>query len=68
MSSIEIQLNGESKVVAAATVEELLQQLNLAGRKVAVELNREVVARTTYAETKLAQGDQVEVIHFVGGG
>lgn len=68
MNEIEIQLNGELKVVAATNVEELLRQLNLVGRKVAVELNKEVVSRGTYAATKLSPGDQVEVIHFVGGG
>lgn len=66
--SIEIQLNGEKTLTFSKTVNELLLELQLADRKVAVELNQEIVSRPAYETTKLASGDQLEIIHFVGGG
>lgn len=51
-----------------ATVAELIAALGLGPRRIAVELNREVVPRLSYAQRQLHDGDVVEVIHFVGGG
>jgi sulfur carrier protein len=50
------------------TVAALIGQLNLNGRRIAVEVNHEIVAREGYAERMLASGDQIEIVHFVGGG
>ena len=68
MTQFEIQFNGTPREVNSGTVLELLRELNLEGRRVAVELNRDVVSRTAYAETPLRPGDSIEIIHFVGGG
>lgn len=65
---IAIQLNGEERTVASATVEELLKELQLYGKKVAVELNRRIVHRESYQLTPLNAGDSVEIVNFVGGG
>jgi len=65
---IAIQLNGEERTVASATVEELLKELQLYGKKVAVELNRRIVHRESYQLTPLIAGDSVEIVNFVGGG
>jgi thiamine biosynthesis protein ThiS len=46
----------------------LLTKLGLDMRKVAVERNQEIVPRSRYAETWLASGDQLEIVHFIGGG
>jgi sulfur carrier protein len=46
----------------------LLSTLGLEGRKVAVERNEEIVPRSRYAETWLASGDALEIVHFIGGG
>ena len=51
-----------------ATVADLVATLGLGPRRVAVEVNREIVPRATYAATVLRDGDTIEVIHFVGGG
>ena len=64
----EVTFNGEVRAVESATVAELLQEFHLENKKVAVELNREIVQRGTYAETQINAGDQIEVVHFVGGG
>ena len=51
-----------------ATVAELVGTLGLGTRRVAVEVNRTVVPRAEHAAWRLAAGDRVEIIHFVGGG
>lgn len=64
-----IVLNGESREVRAdATVSTLIADLGLDSRQVAVERNREVVPRARHGDTVLAEGDQIEVVTFVGGG
>jgi thiamine biosynthesis protein ThiS len=64
-----IQLNGdEHRTDERATIAQLLEQLNLDPRQVAVERNREIVPRATYDETVLADGDRLEIVTFVGGG
>jgi len=68
MSSIEIRINGEQRVVKSETVSELLSELEVTNTRVAVELNRAIVSRNSYDSTTLASGDELEIIHFVGGG
>ena len=68
MLTIEISLNGEARQVESSTVAELISELSLAGRRVAVELNKNIVRREQFASTALTAGDVVEVVHFVGGG
>ena len=50
------------------TVEELISRLDLAGRRVAVELNLDIVPRSQHGSTALRDGDRVEVVHAIGGG
>ena len=66
---MRVQVNGESRELPEElTLSELVVQLSLAPERLAVELNREVVRRARWAETTLQDGDQVEIVHFVGGG
>ena len=66
---IAIVVNGEDRQVpAGTTVLALLESLGFGGRKVAVERNREIVPRARHAEERLAEGDRVELVTFVGGG
>lgn len=66
---MQIQLNGEPRELAPATsVLQLLEQLDLVGRRVAVELNLDIVPRSAHATTILQPGDRVEVVHAIGGG
>jgi sulfur carrier protein len=51
-----------------ATIADLLTQLALPGTRVAVEVNRQLVRRLQHAETRLREGDTVEVVTLVGGG
>ena len=63
-----ITLNGAPHRSAAATIAELVRELELAPEKVAVERNGAIVPRSTLAEAPLAEGDTLEIVHFVGGG
>ncbi|MBX8491815.1 sulfur carrier protein ThiS [Pseudomonas cichorii] len=66
---MHIQLNGESfELPDGETVAALLARLDLAGRRVAVELNLDIVPRSQHESTVLSEGDQVEVVHAIGGG
>ncbi len=47
---------------------QLIEQLGMKGDRVAIELNREIVSRAQWSETKLSDGDKLEIVHFVGGG
>ncbi len=51
-----------------ATVAKLLERLGLQRERVAVERNRDIVPRAEHAATRLREGDDIEVVHFVGGG
>lgn len=64
-----IVLNGDARPIQTGqTVSDLLRELGLDSRQVAVERNREVVPRAEHGSTLLAEGDQLEVVTFVGGG
>lgn len=66
---MQILINGDPREVAdALTLSALIAQLELTGRRVAVEVNRELVPRGRFDAHTLAAGDQVEIIHAVGGG
>jgi thiamine biosynthesis protein ThiS len=69
VSQLEILVNGEPRrVPGPATVADLLRHLSLDPRTVVVELNRQIVRRPRLQDTALADGDAVELVHFVGGG
>jgi thiamine biosynthesis protein ThiS len=69
MDSIEITVNGAPRRVAAGTtVADLIAELGLGDRKVAVERNRDVVPRAHHGETRLETGDRLELVTYVGGG
>jgi len=69
MTEMQIMVNGDERLVPGpATLLDLLDRLGLDPRTVVVELNREIVRRPRLGETSLAEGDEVELVHFVGGG
>jgi thiamine biosynthesis protein ThiS len=66
---MRLTLNGEIQTIEGAdTVAALVAALGLDRRKVAVERNLEIVPRSAYEETALADGDRIEIVHFIGGG
>ncbi|WP_437879429.1 sulfur carrier protein ThiS [Pseudomonas sp. LRF_L74] len=66
---MRIQLNGEPRELPdGQTVADLIDVMQLTGRRVAVELNLDIVPRSQHAETVLREGDQLEIVHAIGGG
>jgi len=65
---MNLTINGESRVVSADNLKALVDQLGMKPDRVAIELNREIVARDQWPQTTLKNGDQLEIVHFVGGG
>lgn len=66
---MRLTINGEDRTIEnASTVSELLGELGIEPTKVAVERNLEIVPKTAYGTTKLAEGDKFEIVHFIGGG
>ena len=67
-AEISLIVNGEARRTGAATIAELVGELSLKPEKVAVECTGAIVPRSTLAEVPLADGDVLEIVHFVGGG
>lgn len=65
---MQIILNGIAYITESASIMALVEELRLNMRQVAIERNREIVPKSTYANTALAEGDTIEVVAFVGGG
>jgi sulfur carrier protein len=66
---ITVQINGESRCLQSnINITELVHQLALAGKKLAVERNGELIPRSTYGECRIADGDRLEIVVAVGGG
>jgi len=69
LRNVRIRLNGQWRQQARGlTVAALLAELSLEPRRVAVELNRNLLPRARYAETRLADNDELEIVTLVGGG
>ena len=66
---MDIRLNGEPRSLPnPIALDQLLADEGLAGRRVAVEINGEIVPRSRHAEHLLAEGDVIEIVHALGGG
>ena len=66
---LQLTVNGESRsMTAGARVTDLVTDLALDGRKIAVERNLEIAPRGAYDTIRIEAGDRLEIVHFVGGG
>jgi thiamine biosynthesis protein ThiS len=66
---VRITLNGDARVLERRmTIAELLAELEIDPRRVAVERNYIIIKRDAYATTPIDNGDQIEIVNFVGGG
>ncbi|MEC9346820.1 MAG: sulfur carrier protein ThiS [Pseudomonadota bacterium] len=66
---MRITVNGKERTFDdGLTVQDLVTRLRFDSRKIAVELNLEIVAKSAYARTVIEDGDQIEIVHFIGGG
>jgi len=70
--TMKLQINGEERAFddspSPFTLTALVEFLGMKPDRVAVELNRDIVPRDRWSDTKLAEGDRLEIVHFVGGG
>lgn len=68
---MKLQINGDQKIFEVQppfTVAQLVEALGIKSDRVAIELNQEIAPRDRWPETQLNEGDQLEIVHFVGGG
>jgi len=66
---MQITVNGETRELGEGqTLTQLLTQLELTGKRIAVELNESIIPRARHDETVLRDGDKIEIIHAIGGG
>lgn len=66
---MQIIVNGEQRKVSdGLTAEQLVNEMNIADQRIAMEVNLEIVPRSQYAEHIFKPGDRVEIVHAVGGG
>ncbi len=66
---MEIIVNGESRQVAEPySVAQLIEAMGLSARRLAVEVNLEIVPRSSHASHRLEAGDRIEIVHAIGGG
>ncbi|OMH39708.1 thiamine biosynthesis protein ThiS [Motiliproteus sp. MSK22-1] len=66
---MEIQLNGEAyEVEAGCTISKMLEGMGLAGKRIAIEYNQDILLKSEHEQTTLQANDRVEVVHAIGGG
>ncbi len=66
---MKVQLNGEPRELSdGCSAQQLVTDMGLSGQRLAMEVNREIVPRSEYARHILHDGDQVEIVHAIGGG
>ena len=69
MKKIKIKVNGKFKTVLNnSKLSDLLKNLNIPIKKVAIELNEEIIDKKNINKIKLKQNDKIEIVHFIGGG
>ncbi len=65
---MNVTINGHARTASAENLTALVEELAIKPDRVAIELNREIVPRDRWHQTRLNDGDQLEIVHFVGGG
>lgn len=68
VQTLSIMINGDAHYVHAQTLAALVVERQLAGKRIAIELNGSLVPKSRFATTALKEGDRVEIVHAVGGG
>ena len=69
MMVVQVMVNGEMREVAdSLTVAELVDELGFSGRRIAVEINLEIVPRSSHQQHRIQGGDRIEIVQAIGGG
>jgi sulfur carrier protein len=66
--AMQVHINGEPREISQKTVLQLLESLKIDPKRVAVELNMDILPKADYTEKSISDGDRIEIVHFVGGG
>jgi len=67
-AAMNLIVNGDERRITAETLSALVEELGMKPDRVAIELNREIVHKEQWPQTRLQDGDRLEIVHFVGGG
>jgi len=66
---VNVHVNGKVESLAAdCSISTLIEQMDLEGKRIAVELNLDIVPKSEHFQTQLKEGDTVEIVHAIGGG
>jgi sulfur carrier protein len=66
---MQLSVNGDAlELPERATLSTLIDHMSLTGKRIAIEVNQEIIPRSQHAEFELKSGDQIEVVHAIGGG
>ena len=66
---MHITFNGEEKSLNEGTyLSQLLEQLGIEGKRIAIEINREIIPKSAHAQYEIKDGDNIEIVHAIGGG
>ena len=65
---MKLTVNGDTLTLDGNTITDLVAQLGLTGRRLAVEVNREIIPKSQHGDVALNEGDVVEIVHAIGGG
>ena len=66
---MQLLVNGKpSELPTGLTARQLVEHLDLGGKRIALEVNGEIVPRSAYAQRRLQEGDKIEIVHAIGGG
>ena len=65
---MKLTVNGDTLILNGTTIADLVTQLALTGRRLAVEVNREIIPKSQHGDFTLGEGDVVEIVHAIGGG
>tara|TARA_Y100001001_G_scaffold19805_1_gene17109 strand:+ start:588 stop:797 length:210 start_codon:yes stop_codon:yes gene_type:complete len=65
---MNLTVNGDTLTLDGNTITDLVAQLGLTGRRLAVEVNREIIPKSQHGDVALNEGDVVEIVHAIGGG
>ena len=65
---MKLIVNGDTLSLDGNTIADLVAQLELTGRRLAVEVNRDIIPKSQHADVTLNEGDMLEIVHAIGGG
>ena len=68
INKIKIKINGKNKLLTESKLSNLLKKLKIPLKKVAIELNQEIIDKKKINKIKLNKNDKIEIVHFIGGG